>query len=391
LASIHASYKRKFGRLPEVVVRAPGRVNLIGAHVDYNEGWVLPGAIDRSVWVAAGRRSDSLLSIESLDLGGRVDIELSMILESIPASKDEPGWSKFPFGVAWALSNLGWKLPGMNAVFMGDIPIGAGVSSSAAVEIAFIMAFEYLSGSALSGRQRAEIGQLVENDYLGVASGIMDQYASVHGKAENLILLDCRSIEHELIALPSNIGVIVADSGVRRELVNSEYNLRREQCQQALSILQQELPDIKALRDVSIEEFHHLSMKLPKILRMRSQHVIEECARVLEGVQALKNGDLEHFGDTMIRSHLSSRALYEVSIDELDALAEAAWDLPGCFGARLTGAGFGGCVAAIVDRESSEDVSKVMSAAFNSRFGRNPTIFTCNIADGASYLFKSDW
>ena len=390
MASIHASYKRKFGRQPDVVVRAPGRVNLLGAHVDYNEGWVLPGAIDRAVLVAAGRRSDSLLHIESLDLGGYVEIELSTILESNPVSKDGPSWSNFPFGVAWVLGNLGWKLPGMNAVFMGDIPIGAGVSSSAAVEIAFIMAFEYLSDSVLSGRQRAEVGQRVENEYMGVASGIMDQYASVHGKAEKLILLDCRSIEHELVALPSQVGVIVADSGVRRELVSSEYNLRREQCQQALSILQQDLPDIKALRDVSIEEFHQLSMKLPQTLRMRSQHVIEECARVLEGVEALENGDLEHFGDTIIRSHISSRALYQVSINELDALAEAAWDLPGCFGARLTGAGFGGCVVAIVDRESSDDVSRVMSDAFNSRFGHNPTIFTCNIDDGASYLYKSE-
>jgi galactokinase len=253
------------------------------------------------------------------------------------------------------------------------------------------MAWESIAGFTISKQQRAELGQRVENEYLGVSSGIMDQYASVQGKADNLILLDCRSIEHRLVPLPAGTGIIVADSGVRRELANSKYNLRREQCQEAVAILRQDLPDVMALRDVAIEDFHHLSKKLPRLLRMRVQHVIEECARVLEGVQALEAGNLKIFGDAIIRSHISSRDLYEVSIEELDILAAAAWDTPGCYGARLTGAGFGGCVVAFIDRNAGEEVTQAMSDAFSKHFGRKPTIFTGKIDNGASYHSPSDF
>jgi galactokinase len=394
LKAIVDSFISRFGILPEVVVRAPGRVNLLGAHVDYNEGWVLPGAIDRAVWVAAGPRTDSKLQIESLDLGGQLKADL----DSFAPKHDEesnagkrPGWSKFPLGVAWVLAGEGKRLPGMNAVFSGNIPIGAGVSSSAAVEIAFIMAWESIADFTISGQKRAELGQRVENEYLGVSSGIMDQYASVHGKADNLILLDCRSIDHRLVPLPAGTGIIIADSGVRRELANSEYNLRREQCQQAVAILRQDLPDVMALRDVTMKDFRHLSNKLPRPLRMRAQHVIEECARVLEGVQALESGNLNRFGDAITRSHISSRDLYEVSIEELDILAEAAWDTPGCYGARLTGAGFGGCVVAFIDQNAGEEVTQAMRVAFSRHFGREPSIFTAKVDDGASFHSLPDF
>lgn len=394
LKTLVDSFISKFGHQPEIIVRAPGRVNLLGAHVDYNEGWVLPGAIDRAVWVAAGPRTDSRIQIESLDLGGQLRADLGSLAtnhENVATMSKIPGWSKFPLGVVRMLTDDGRRLPGMNAVFSGDIPIGAGVSSSAAVEIAFIMAWESIAGFTISKRQRAKLGQRVENEYLGVSSGIMDQYASVHGKADNLILLDCRSIEHRLVPLPVDTGVIVADSGVRRELANSEYNLRREQCQEAVAIIQQDLPDIVALRDVTIEDFRHLSEKLPRLLSMRAQHVIEECARVLEGVQALEVGNLKRFGDAIIRSHVSSRDLYEVSIEELDVLAAAAWDSAGCYGARLTGAGFGGCVVAFIDQAAKEDVTHAMNDAFSTHFGREPSIFTGKIDNGASYHSLSDF
>jgi len=384
----------KFGRRPDYLIRAPGRVNLLGAHVDYNEGWVLPGAIDRSIWLAVGASRDTEIRIESLDLGGEVRLDASevpAILQNKTILQRFPGWSKFPLGVAWVLSQDDKELTGMNAMFTGDIPIGAGVSSSAAVEIAFTMAWELIAGFSLSERERALLGQRVENEFLGVSSGIMDQYASVFGEEDHLILLDCRTVDHNLIALPRNTGIIVADSGVRRELASSEYNLRRDQCLEALSIIQQDMPWVRALRDVSVKEFHDLANSLPELLRMRAEHVVEECARVLEGVKALENRDLAHFGDVIIRSHISSRYLYEVSIEELDVLAEAAWETPGCYGARLTGAGFGGCVVAFVEQDSREYVTRAMSDAFFERFGLRPSIFTCKIDDGASFRGRADY
>jgi galactokinase len=387
------AFARKFSYRPDVVVRAPGRVNLLGAHVDYNEGWVLPGAIDKNVWLAAGPRSDRNARIAALDMDSQITVDLGS-LPSVRKNQSKmsrlPRWSKFPLGVAWVLGEDGHPLTGIDAILTGDVPIAAGVSSSAAVEVAFIMAWESLSGLSFSRRERALIGQRVENEFLGVSSGIMDQYASIHGRADNLILLDCRSIDHQLIPLPVSTGIIVADSGVRRELSKSEYNLRREQCQEALSFIQYELPDVRALRDVSIKQFHQISSTLPEVLRMRTEHVVEECARVLEGVQALQKGDLAHFGDVIIRSHMSSRYLYEVSIEKLDVLAEAAWDTPGCYGARLTGAGFGGCVVAYVENEAIQDVSKAMSEAFSNRFGSAPMIFSSRIADGASARSRPD-
>ncbi len=392
--SLINKFGNKFGRRPDYLIRAPGRVNLLGAHVDYNEGWVLPGAIDRSIWLAVGASRDTKIRIESLDLGGEIRIDVSEV-PAIRQNKTKmqrlPGWSKFPLGVAWVLGQDEKELTGLNAMFTGDIPIGGGVSSSAAVEIAFIMAWELIAGFFLSERERALLGQRVENEFLGVSSGIMDQYASVFGEKDHLILLDCRTIDHSLIALPRNTGIIVADTGVRRELANSEYNLRRDQCLDALSIIQQEMPWVRALRDVSVKDFHELANSLPEVLRKRAEHVVEECARVLEGVQALERGDLAHFGDVIIRSHISSRYLYEVSIDKLDVLAEAAWDTPGCYGARLTGAGFGGCVVAFVEQESREYVAQAMSDVFSERFGLEPSIFTCKVDDGASFRSRADY
>ena len=391
--SLINKFGSKFSRRPDYLIRAPGRVNLLGAHVDYNEGWVLPGAIDKAIWLAAGENKHKNIRIESLDLGGEILVEVSEIPELLQEGsklRGLPTWSKLPLGAAWVLSRNGYEIAGINVMFTGDIPIGAGVSSSAAVEVAFLMAWELISGFHLSARERALFGQQVENDFLGLSSGIMDQYASVFGEKNHLMLLDCRMIDHKLVPFPQNTNIIVADSGVRRELANSEYNLRQEQCMEALAIIQQELPWAKALRDVSVKEFHEVASVLPETLRMRAEHVVEECARVLEGAEALERGDLNHFGDVIIRSHISSRYLYDVSIDELNVLAEAAWETPGCYGARLTGAGFGGCVAAFVDHESSDFVGRAMADAFRERFGREPSVFTCRVDEGANFRSKED-
>jgi galactokinase len=381
------AFRTLYRRDPAIIVRAPGRINLLGAHVDYNEGWVLPGAIDRAIWLAAAPRSDRIVRISSLDFGQEGEADLSTLRKgTTPQLVREPGptWLNYPAGVAWVMLDAGYELLGMDAVFAGDIPVGAGVSSSAAVEVAFGLAWEALSGLELDELEVAQLGQRVENDYLGLGSGIMDQFASIHGKSGNLILLDCRTLEHSFKPFPADTVVLVADSGVRRELAHSEYNVRRQQCQEAVTILKRYLPDIQTLRDVSVQEFQAHAARLPDILRRRAQHVIEECARVFQGVEALEGGDLSRFGVLVNGSHISSRDLYEVSIPELDVLASAAWNEPGCHGARLTGAGFGGCVVAVAEKAAASDVASGISVAFENEYGRRPTIFACKIGPGAT-------
>ncbi|MDX1615680.1 MAG: galactokinase [Candidatus Promineifilaceae bacterium] len=280
-------------------------------------------------------------------------------------------------------------MPGLEVVFAGDIPIGAGVSSSAAVEVAFLLAWNALADLGLSRRRLAQLGQQVENRFLGVNSGIMDQFATLHGAADRLIWLDCRTLDHQLIPLPANVAVLVADSGVRRELANSQYNLRREQCQEALTALQAYVPKARALRDITVEHLERHGHRLPDTLYRRAKHVVQECLRVNEGVRQLQQDDLDAFGRLISASHQSSRDLFEVSIPELDALAETASGSPGCYGARLTGAGFGGCVVALVEVDAAETVATEVQAAYARRFGQRPTVFACRVADGASYRQRS--
>lgn len=375
------AYQERFGRDPAILVRAPGRVNLLGAHVDYNEGWVMPAAIDRAVWLAAGDVGGDTVTVSALDMDEEADFSLSTL--SAPDDKvKEIRWIDYPRGVAWALQRSGYSVPAIEAVLASDVPIGAGVSSSAAVEVAFISAWESLGQMQLSGLEKAQIGQRAENEYVGVASGIMDQFASLHGAEDHLILLDCRTLEHELIALPAGTAFLVADSGVRRELAGSKYNERRRQCEEAVTVLQTYLPHIRALRDVSPEDFELYAHRLPIEVRRRARHVIEECTRVLDGARLLGEGDVVAFGALIRRSHASSRDLYEVSIPELDVLAAAAWQAQGCYGARLTGAGFGGCVVALVDAQAAASVAQAMRRAFRDEFSRTPAIFSTRAADG---------
>lgn len=378
------TYFDRFGTQPEILVRAPGRVNMLGAHVDYNEGWVLPAAIDRAVWLAAGNSGGEQVIIKAIDF----EDEGSFSLEGLERrNRAEPvTWIDYPRGVAWILQEQGMVLPGLNVAFASDVPIGAGVSSSAAVEVAFLTAWDALGQLALSGLQKAQLGQRVENHYIGLASGIMDQFASVHGAQDHLVLLDCRTLEHELIPLPEDAAIIVADSGVRRELASSKYNERRQECEEAVAILRKHMPQIKTLRDVTPEELALYAHRLPAVIRRRAQHVVYECQRVLEGARVLQQGDVEAFGSLIRSSHVSSRDLYEVSILELDVLAATAWQQPGCYGARLTGAGFGGCVVVLAQAAAVPEITAVMSAVYDAEFGRCPSIFTTRAAPGAAVV-----
>lgn len=358
------------------MVRAPGRVNLLGGHTDYNDGYVLPVAVDRAAWVAAAPITAREARVCALDLKD----DATFPLESIPPS--EGNWADYPRGVAWALQERGLELVGMEAVLTSDVPIGAGLSSSAAVEVAFAYTWQQLSGFQLDRRDLALACQRAENGYVGVNCGIMDQIASGLGVEGHALLLDCRTLETESVPLPSGIAIVVADTGVRRQLAASEYNVRRTQCEQAVQMLSEHLPGICALRDVSPDDLERLQAHLPEIVHRRARHVVTDNARVLQAAQALREGDVTAVGVLMKACHVSLRDDYEVSSPELDRLAEAAWEVEGCYGARLTGAGFGGCVVALAVEEAVEDLIEQVSQAYQAQFDRPPTVTVCRATGG---------
>jgi galactokinase len=384
-ARVVERFRELYGRAPDLVVRAPGRVNLLGAHVDYNEGWVLPGAIDRAIWLAVGRGAEPLLRASSLELGDGGAVALDPVPGPAAATgRASRGWMEYAAGVAWALATAGHLVTPIDAVVGSELAPAAGVSSSAALEVAFLVAWRELGGLALDEVGAARLGRRVENDYVGVQSGMMDQFASLAGRRDQVVLLDCRTFGWERLPLPSGVSVMIADTGVRRRLVDGPLNDRRSECVEALRLMCQRGCSLAALRDVTREALGAADY-LPDSLHRRVRHVVEECERVRHGASLLRDGcDAAAIGALMSDSHRSSRDNYEVSIPELDVLAEAAWTAPGCHGARLVGAGFGGCIAALVDDDRAGEVAASVERAFAARFGRAPCVHRCRIADGAS-------
>ena len=373
---VSSAFEAHFGHPPEIIVRAPGRVNLLGGHTDYNEGYVLPVAVGRAAWVAAAPIAAPETHVRALDL----DSHATFPLDPIPPS--EGNWADYPRGVAWALRERGMELVGMKAVLTSDVPVGAGLSSSAAVEVAFAYAWQQLSGFALDKRELALVCQRAENGYVGVNCGILDQMASSCGVKGHALLLDCRTLEIDPVPLPTDVAIVVADTGVRRQLASSEYNVRRAQCERAVQILREYTPSIRALRDVSATDLARLKRHLPEVIYRRARHVVGDSARVVQTAEALRAGDMAAVGALMRASHVSLRDDYEVSSPELDVLAEAAWEVEGCYGARLTGAGFGGCIVALVATEEAPDFERHVSAAYEMAFGRRPDVYACRSADG---------
>lgn len=387
---VESTFRTTFGRDPEVVVRAPGRVNLLGGHVDYHDGFVLPGAIDRSIWVAAARGAGRALRLHSLTFGETLERSLNPAPPP-PAGegRNASAWIEYPLGVAWALERNDLDPAPLDAVIGSDLAVGAGVSSSAALEVAFLLTWNEVSQLELDPVAMAQLGRTVENDYLNVQSGIMDQFASLHGSAGHLLLLDCRTLESRPVAFPDTAAILIADSGVRRRLVEGGINDRRTECRTALDLLRQTRPDLRALRDVDPALLEEHKERLGDTGYRRVKHVVEECARVQAGAEALRSGTgLERLGELMCESHRSSRDCYQVSIPELDTLAEAAWEAPGCYGARLSGAGFGGCVAALVERDAADSVSQRIREVFSERFGQQPEIHQCRIDAGAEVVWR---
>jgi galactokinase len=379
------SFHQQFNVSPTVLARAPGRVNLLGEHVDYNEGFVLPVAIDRAVQVAVVPTSDEIVTLVALDLNERVSFSLGRLGEKIDMNGDPlPTWARYPAGVAHVLKQEGLAVKGVQAVFTSDVPIGAGLSSSAAVEVAFAVIWRALGGWERDALQLARLCQRAENQYVGVNCGLMDQFASACGMEGHALYFDTRSLEWQPVPLPPRTAVVIADSGVRRSLAASAYNERRASCEQAVEILRQHMPNIRSLRDVSSVEFAAYSELLSPIVRKRAEHVVKEIARVQDAVIALRRGDAQLFGGLMFSGHASLRDLYEVSCLELDALVSIARQQPGCYGARLTGAGFGGCTVNLVEEASAQAFIQNLKTAYQAQTGRQSQVYLCKASAGAS-------
>lgn len=385
-----STFRQRFGKEPAYIALAPGRVNILGEHVDFNDGFVLPAAIDRATYIAFSPADDDpaeRFTLVAADFGEEVSFTMESIATKTAADGTPlPEWAFYPAGVAWALEGEGLPVRPINAVFASNVPQGSGLSSSASIEMAFAIAWQTLGGWNLPPMQRALLGQKAENHYVGVNCGIMDQFASACGVVDNLLLLDCRSLEWQTLPVPEDVAIVIADTSVRRKLTDGEYNKRRQACEDAVKILSAHLPGIKALRDVSVDDFNRLSGQLSGLVEKRARHVVEEIERSRRAIPLLEQGKIREFGQIMNECHASLRDLYEVSIPELNTMVEIAQNLPGCLGARLTGAGFGGCTVNLVEKTAAEAFAAELAKQYEQKTGLRPEIYICKASDGARLL-----
>jgi galactokinase len=351
-------FEQRFGRPPAAVARAPGRVNLIGEHTDYNDGFVLPMALEQCTWAAAGPRDDGRLRVVTLAL----DEERIWPIDGWQADLFPP-WTSYVAGVAALLRRRGTAPPGADVLIQSDVPVGGGLSSSAALEVATGLALTGLAGLSLAAVELADLCRAAEHEFASVPCGIMDQYVSVLAQADRALLLDCRqrTWEHIPLRLGESV-VLVVNSGVRHELAASEYARRQEQCRQAVEFFRRLDPTVRALRDVPEELIRQHAPEMEAKGAARARHVVTENARTLAAAEALRRGDLPEFGRLMTASHVSLRDDYEVSCPELDQLVEIVSGVCGVLGARMTGGGFGGCIVAIAPRASVPQIEAAVRA-----------------------------
>ena len=366
-------FKDRFSEAPAFVVRAPGRVNLIGEHTDYNDGFVLPVAIDLAVWIAFRATHSQYVTVRSLSLGETSSFSLDNI------QPEDQGWVEYIKGIAYMLGQTGYPLRGWEGLIASDIPIGAGLASSAALEMAAVHAFAAVSDFPWEPIEMAHVGQRAERDWIGVKCGIMDQIISAMGQEGHGVLIDCRSLETTSIPLPPDVTIVVLDTSIRRRLSDSAYNERREQCNQAARLL-----GVAALRDVSYGDLDAKADKLSPVLHKRARHVITENIRTLKVARALRHRDAARAGELLNESHLSLRDDFEVSCPELDQMVAFAQMESSCYGARMTGAGFGGCAVALVRTDAAQDFANRVTAKYREATGLDPKAYVCASADGVT-------
>lgn len=382
---VTAEFEKRFGEKPAHIAMAPGRVNLLGEHVDYNDGFVLPAAINLATWIAFSPTGTEETTLSAIDLKDEVTFNTEGIQPKLDINgKAFSDWVKYPAGMAWALQEKGLAVRGMKAVFCSDVPRGASLSSSASVEMTFGKAWELLGGWSIPPMQLALIGQQAENKYVGMNCGIMDQFASACGEKDRLLLLDCRSLEYRTLPLPEDVAIVIADTTVRRTLLTSAYNKRRASCEEAVSLLKKKIPGLKSLRDISLENFNKLVSDLPEETGMRASHVVNEIERTSKAIPLLEKGDVVSFGALMNECHASLRDLYEVSGPELDLMARLAQPIKGCYGARQTGGGFAGCTVNLVNKKETGNFSRILTAEYKKQTGLLPSVYICQASNGAA-------
>jgi galactokinase len=369
------AFEKKFGQPAALLVRAPGRVNLIGEHTDYNDGFVLPMAIDHAVWIALRPRDDRRVSIASLDMDIPGDFSLDALQQG---GRD---WFEYLKGVAWALQEEGYTLQGWEGIMSSDVPIGAGLSSSAAIEMATARTFSTVSGFDWDPAIMAQAGRKAENGWMGVSTGIMDQMASAACQEGHALFLDCRSLDFENIPLPDGVTVVVLDTATRRGLVDSGYNERFQQCQEAARHF-----GVKALRDVSPQELLEKRQGLDEVAYRRARHVVTEDQRVLDAIQAMRAGDAVKLGQLLDASHVSMRDDFEITNDALNTMVTIARRQPGCFGARMTGGGFGGCAMALVEVDKAAAFAETVAHEYQAETGLVPSVYVCHPSQGADLV-----
>ncbi len=376
-ARVVDAFKSRYAADPAFVVRAPGRVNLIGEHTDYNDGFVFPMAIDRAAWLALRPRRDGRVVATSLDFDETREFDLARL------EKANEGWIEYLKGTAWALLEAGHALEGFEAVVAGDVPLGAGLSSSASIEMATARAFAAVSRLPWKPKEMALLGQKAENKWVGVNCGIMDQLISAAGVADKALLIDCRSLETQAVPLPKGTVVVVLDTATRRGLVDSAYNERRAQCEAAARVF-----GVKALRDVSSRQLAARAGELDPVTLRRARHVVTEDERTLAAAEAMLQDDPKRLGQLMNESHESLRQDFEVTNDGLNTMVDQARRAPGCLGARMTGAGFGGCAVALLAADRADAFVRQVETGYQRATGLEPKVYVCRATNGAEVVSR---
>ncbi len=377
ILDILQAFQERYDRTPRIF-QAPGRVNLIGEHTDYNDGFVFPMALERYTRVAIAPQKERRLDIYSANLDEATTLSLN-------ANETARGhWSDYVAGMAHVLEHAGYVLPGAMLYIHSDVPVGSGLSSSAALEVSSALAFLSLIDQTIPGPELARLAQKAENQFVGMNCGIMDQFISIHGQAEHALFLDCRSLDYQLVPLDSSgARIVVCNTMVKHELGASAYNQRRDQCETGVRLMQQHWPTIRALRDVSMTQFLLVEGSLPPVVAQRCRHVITENERVLDAIAALSTTDLQRFGRNMNDSHDSLRDDYQVSCEELDWMVEMARSQPGCLGARMTGGGFGGCSVNLVELPHVDSFCRSVAQQYAERTGLAPHLYVSVPSRGA--------
>ncbi|MCR9312333.1 galactokinase [Vibrio alginolyticus] len=379
IQNVENSFEELLGYAPSHIIQAPGRVNLIGEHTDYNDGFVLPCAINYQTIVAAAKREDTLVRVVSVDYGNAID-EFDISQEIVFQSNKM--WANYIRGVVKSLLSRGYQFTGADIAVSGNVPQGAGLSSSAALEVVIGQTFKVLFNLEISQPEIALNGQQAENEFVGCNCGIMDQMISAEGRENHAILLDCRSLETEAVPMPEDIAVVIINSNKKRGLVDSEYNTRRKQCEEAARTF-----GVAALRDVTIEQFDEKVSELDDMVAKRARHVITENDRTVKAAQALRAHDIKRMGELMAESHVSMRDDFEITVKEIDTLVEIVKDTIGDQGGvRMTGGGFGGCVVALVPMHLVERLKLAVKNKYESATGLKEDIYVCRATDGAGVL-----